>query len=181
MGRIVGDLQVLADSEQPDFVRCELVDLDLFTHELAAKVGALAPRRWRLDGVGVGVIAADRHRLTEAVMNLAHNAVQHTSGSDTLALGTSYDGTELRLWVRDTGCGIAVADQSRVLERLVRGGGSRRRYRGSGLGLAIVDAIAKAHGGRVEIASIVGRGATVMIVISGEEIGADGPPADRRG
>ena len=49
MGRIVKDLQVLADAEHPDFVRPEAIDLDPFAHELVAKASALAPRDWRLD------------------------------------------------------------------------------------------------------------------------------------
>jgi signal transduction histidine kinase len=75
MGRIVDDLSLLAEVEQPDFIQPEDIDMTVFTHELAAKAGALAPRDWRLDEVAGGTLFADRHRLTEAAMNLAHNAV----------------------------------------------------------------------------------------------------------
>jgi signal transduction histidine kinase len=181
MGRIVGDLQLLADREQPDFLRPEPIDLELFAHEVTAKVSALAPRRWRLDGLARGTFVADRDRLTEAVMNLAHNAVQHTDRDDEVAIGIACDHAGLRLWVRDSGCGVTAADQARILDRFTRGGSAHRRYRGSGLGLAIVDAIAQAHGGHVEIASRVGSGTTVAIVIPRREEAADGAPADRRG
>jgi signal transduction histidine kinase len=71
----------------------------------------------------------------------------------------------VRIWVRDSGTGIAVADQSRIFERFQRGTGAHRRYRGSGLGLAIVKAITEAHGGRVDLVSRVGVGSTFTLVI----------------
>ena len=169
MGRIVDDLQLLADAAQPDFLQPEMVDLSTFSHELIGKASALAPRRWSLDDSADGTLFADRHRLTEAVMNLAHNAVQHTLKDDTIAIGTSMEeDNEVRLWVRDTGSGISVADQSRIFGRFTRGRGAHRRYRGSGLGLAIVKAIAEAHGGRVELESSVGEGSKFTIVLPPE-------------
>jgi two-component system OmpR family sensor kinase len=165
MSRIVDDLQLLAEAEQPDFLRPEEVDLGTFAHELVAKAGALGPRRWRLDEIAEGTLVADRHRLTEAVMNLAHNAVQHTGQDDTIAIGTSLNEHEGRLWVRDTGAGIQVSDQARIFDRFTRGRDAYRRYRGGGLGLAIVKAIAEAHGGRVEVDSDLGIGSTFTIVL----------------
>jgi two-component system, OmpR family, sensor kinase len=180
MGRIVDDLQVLADAEQPDFLQPEAIDLAPFSHELSAKAGALADRHWRLDSSAQDTIIADRHRLTEAVMNLAHNAVQHTDQDDTIAIGSSVTDGEVRLWVRDTGAGIQPADRERIFERFTRGKGAHRRYRGSGLGLAIVKAIAEAHGGRVELASEPGLGSTFTIVIPSERSGGaeNGPDTD---
>jgi two-component system, OmpR family, sensor kinase len=165
MGRIVDDLQLLAESEHPDFVRNEWMELSQFTHELIAKASALASRSWKIDAVGEGAVLADRHRLTEAVMNLVHNALQHTVADDTIAIGTALDDNEARVWVRDTGSGIAIADQARIFERFARGTGAQSLYRGSGLGLAIVRAIAESHGGNIELESRLGEGSTFTIVI----------------
>ena len=44
MGRIVGDLQLLADVAHPQFLQPERIDLELFIAELAVKLSALAPR-----------------------------------------------------------------------------------------------------------------------------------------
>jgi two-component system, OmpR family, sensor kinase len=165
IGRIVDDLQLLAEAEHPDFLRREWIDLELLTHELLAKATALAPRRWGLDGIGSRMIMADRQRLTEAVMNLAHNAVQHTVSHDSIAIGSAVVGSDVRLWVRDTGSGISAEDQQVIFERFKRGSDAHRRYRGGGLGLAIVKTVAEAHGGHVELDSRLGEGSTFTMVI----------------
>lgn len=165
IARIVDDLQVLADADQPDFVRPAPIDLSDLTVELLAKASALGPRRWQLDAVGSGTVLADRHRLTEAVLNLAHNAVNHTRGDHVIAVGSARTDGEWRLWVRDTGSGIPADDRERIFERFARGADSRRAYQGAGLGLAIVALIAQAHGGRVDLESSPGNGSTFTIVI----------------
>jgi two-component system, OmpR family, sensor kinase len=165
IGRIVDDLQLLAEAEHPDFLRREWIDLELLTQELLAKATALAPRRWGLDGIGSRMILGDRQRLTEAVMNLAHNAVQHTVSHDSIAIGTAVVGNDVRIWVRDTGSGISGEDQDVIFERFKRGSDAHRRYRGGGLGLAIVKTVAEAHGGHVELDSRLGEGSTFTMVI----------------
>jgi two-component system, OmpR family, sensor kinase len=166
MGRMVDQLSELAESGHPDFLRPEWVDLELFAHDLVASASALGQRRWILDQTAGGLALADRNRLTEAVMNLAHNAVQHTQEDDTIAIGTSLSDDEARIWVRDTGRGISAADQARIFDLFTRGREARRRYRGGGLGLAVVKAIAEAHGGRVELESRIGQGSTFTIVLT---------------
>jgi two-component system, OmpR family, sensor kinase len=165
IGRIVGDLQLLAEADQPGFLDLEWIDAELFSHELVSKATALAARRWELDQAAVGNFFADRHRLTEAVLNLAHNAVQHTEPEDTVAIGASLNEDVVRIWVRDTGAGVSVADQEIIFNRFTRGTDAHRRYAGGGLGLALVKAIAEAHGGHVELESRLGEGSTFTMVV----------------
>jgi two-component system OmpR family sensor kinase len=181
IGRIVGDLQLLAEAEQPGFLHLEWIDAEAFSDELVSKATALAQRNWVLDESAQGMFFADRHRLTEAVMNLAHNAVQHTTPDDTIAIGASLTGDEMRLWVRDTGTGISVSDQETIFDRFTRGSDAHRRYPGGGLGLAIVKAVAEAHGGHVDLESRLGEGSTFTIVVpkQASEGLAGGPNPDR--
>ncbi len=164
MSRFVDELLLLARAERPDFLRPETVDLAALSEELLAKVHGLGRREWRLERTGRGTISADRQRLTQAVVNLAENAVRHTDPSATIALGTALKRGEARIWVSDDGPGIPAGEQSRVFERLTRGADTRDSS-GTGLGLAIVRAIAAAHGGRVELSSRPGAGSRFTIVI----------------
>jgi len=120
MGRMVNDLLLLAKVEEPSFLERELVDVDVLTDELHAKTRALGDRLWLLESRAEGVVVADRQRLTQAVVQLAQNAVQHTRPGDEIALGSSLEDGELRLWVRDSGPGLAAEEQERVFERFAR-------------------------------------------------------------
>ncbi|WP_235656543.1 sensor histidine kinase [Fischerella thermalis] len=165
MSRFVEDLILLAKAERPDFLQLETVDLDSFTRELFLKAQALADRNWQLEGIGKGKIIVDRHRLTQAVMNLAQNATQHTLSTDTISLGSAINRGKVHFWVKDTGEGIAKADQQRIFGRFARATNSRRRSEGAGLGLSIVQAIAQAHYGSVKLRSRLGFGSTFTIVL----------------
>ncbi|UFP96818.1 HAMP domain-containing protein [Gloeobacter morelensis MG652769] len=163
MNRFVDDLLLLARAERPDFLFFELFDVGELTDELYAKARALAPREWSIEARGSGRMVADRQRLTQAVINLAQNAVQHTGPGDRIAIGSALRGAWVYLWVSDCGPGIAPEDQRRIFERFERG--SHSRYEGSGLGLAIVQAIATTHGGSIQLTSTPGAGATFTLVL----------------
>lgn len=165
MGRFVSDLLLLARANRPDFLAFDSVDVATLTDEVFAKAGSLADRAWTLDAVGRGVVIADRQRLTQATMELAQNATQHTADGDEIGLGSSVRQGEVCFWVRDSGAGIASSDQPHVFDRFRRAGASRGRGEGAGLGLSIVRAIAEAHNGRVELDSRVGEGSTFSIIL----------------
>jgi two-component system OmpR family sensor kinase len=164
MARIVNDLLTLAKWEQPDFLTTSKVDLGVLLDDVLAKASALGARDWKLDARADGTVIADRQRLTQALMQLAQNGVQHTGEGAEIGLGAFASGAEVRLWVRDTGPGIPFDEQERVFDRFYRAG-EPRRSEGAGLGLSIVQAIAGAHGGRLELSSVPGSGATFTIVL----------------
>jgi signal transduction histidine kinase len=173
MSRIVDDLLLLAKREQPDFLNLSTVDVGALTEELHSKVGALDEREWVLEATGRGVIVADSQRVTQAILQLAQNAVWHGGANGSVALGSEVANGEARFWIKDDGPGIPSADRERIFSRFYRGVGGRRTE-GAGLGLAIVRAIAEAHHGRIEIESEAGRGSEFSIVIP-----VDQPPTER--
>jgi signal transduction histidine kinase len=150
---------LLAKLEHPELLRPQPLEVEPFTVELFAKAQRLENRRWRLTEAAAGTVVADEQRLTQAVMNLARNAVEHTDLQAEIKLGSAAFDREVRFWVADTGPGIAPDEQAAVFERFARAGNQRRRSDGAGLGLAIVRAVAEAHGGRVELYSRPGAGA----------------------
>jgi signal transduction histidine kinase len=153
MARLVDDLILHAKSGRPDFLSVRLTDpADLVTAVLS-KARALGDRRWVLDpgpdtgsDTGPLQVVVDDQRITQALLQLADNAVKHTSPGQEIGMGYRVGGDRLQWWVRDTGPGVHPADRQRVFERF------ERAYvpvgdEGFGLGLSIVAAISRAHGG----------------------------------
>ena len=169
----VDDLLLLAKTDQPDFLRLETVSPLELCEDVVASARGLGDRAWELDCSSRRSIVADPQRLTQALMNLVRNAVEHTADGDGIEVGCSIERSVATFFVRDSGPGVPPDEQRRIFERFERGRSSRRRYEGSGLGLAIVRAIAEAHGGRVELDSRLGEGATFTIKVPVE--GPGGP------
>jgi signal transduction histidine kinase len=165
MTRMVDDLLTLARTEQPDFLRLRVVDLDELTIRMLQNARGLASRDWRLEGTAEGRATIDEQRLMQAVLQLAANAVRHTADGELVALGSAIHDGQARFWVRDAGPGVSIEERDRIFERFYRGRSGHRRSDGAGLGLSIVQAIAEAHGGRVELDSEPGRGATFTVIV----------------
>jgi signal transduction histidine kinase len=107
---------------------------------------------------------ADGQLLTQALVQLASNACQHTSRGATIWIGAKADGASARLWVRDDGDGVPAEQAERIFQRFTRGT-ARGHGSGAGLGLSIVRAIAEAHGGSARLVPHAGRGAWFEIVL----------------
>ena len=180
MQSLVDELLMLARSGRPDFIRLDWVDADSFLEAAMDRIRVLADRRWQIDNMPGGRFRADRNRLTQAVEQLAVNAVQSTRRHDVISLGAAWtshpDGTALpgqepsgvgvEIWVADSGCGISAADQERIFERFARAGVSRGTE-GSGLGLPIVKAIAEAHRGSLRVTSRLNEGSRFVLSLPG--------------
>ncbi|WP_326553512.1 sensor histidine kinase [Micromonospora sp. NBC_01813] len=164
MNRMVNDLLMLARAEQPDFLQPQSVELVELVTDVYVKATALGERDWRLGELAEVRVRADPQRLTQALMQLAQNAVQFTENDDAIEIAVQLVGDRVRLSVTDTGIGIAPQDQARIFERFARTDRSRHAE-GAGLGLAIVAAIAVAHRGEVSVQSAPGIGSTFAIVL----------------
>lgn len=180
MSRMVEDLILLSKSRRPDFLICETIDLATLTAQLLDKARGLGDRQWTIDSLGGGRFPGDVHRLTQALMELAANAVKFSDPGSTIAIGSATADGNVRLWVRDQGAGIAAGDEEQIFRRFsrVRSG---RNVPGSGLGLSIVAAIAEAHGGRVEVSSAPGQGSTFIMVLPAFRKRSSGAPARPEG
>ncbi|HTP11631.1 MAG TPA: ATP-binding protein [Anaerolineae bacterium] len=112
------------------------------------------------------IIAGDQGLLRHATANLVENAIKYTPSDGTVTVSVEEQDSAMVISVKDTGIGIAPADQVRLFERFYR---VKRRetvdIKGSGLGLAIVKSIAQWHRGRVWVESQIGEGSTFFILI----------------
>lgn len=145
MSRLVDELLVLAKARRPDFIRLEPVDLDVLGQGLIARSRALADRDWRTELAADGEAVLDGQRITQAMLQLADNAVRHTTDGDAITIGSRSSPTEVEFWVADVGPGVEPELRAEIFERFATTGS----HDGFGLGLSIVRAIAEAHRGTV--------------------------------
>jgi signal transduction histidine kinase len=112
------------------------------------------------------LLAVDRHRIREMLLNMVTNAIKYTPRGGTVSLGLEEKEDAVVFVVRDTGIGIAAGDLPHIFERFWRADPARSRTGdrpGIGLGLAITKWIVEAHGGSITVQSRPGRG-TVFTV-----------------
>ena len=107
----------------------------------------------------------DPDKIKQVVLNLFHNAVQHThpeTGEVRLSLTRKDTGVEIA--VRDNGPGIAPEHLAHLFDRFYRIDSSRaRRSGGAGLGLSITRSIVELHGGTIDVESAIGEGSTFIV------------------
>ena len=142
-------------------------------------LAALRSIRLRVAGAGPAAwVLADEACLRSLFRIILDNALKYTpaGGSVDAVMQTDLPG-ELVCRIRDTGIGISETDLPHIFERFYRSDRVRSREEGgAGLGLAIAEWMARAHGGRIEVESVLGAGSAFRIVLpvrSGQEPAPD--------
>jgi signal transduction histidine kinase len=109
-------------------------------------------------------VYGDRRRLEQALLNLLSNAQRFSPEQGTLGLAVAQADEEAAWSVSDQGPGIPPADRAKLFERFFVGpSDSSGHASGAGLGLPIALAIAQAHGGTIELQSVVGQGSSFTL------------------
>ena len=143
-------------------VRREKVDVGRLVEETAA-AAVLGGGSVRVEvDDGLPPLHVDPLRLRQALDNLVSNALVHTESAGEVVVRARRAGAEVLLSVVDQGPGVPPAEQQRIFEPGVRLSSERS---GSGLGLAVARAVVEAHGGKLIVESVVGRGATFTIAL----------------
>ena len=126
-------------------------------------------------------VRADPDRIRQAMGNLLGNALKFTPEGGVVRLEAEEAPEGVYVRVVDTGCGIPREDQRHLFEPFWQAPGGERR--GVGLGLAIVRGIVEAHGGRIEVSSVVGEGTTFSVSLprAGAEEPTSGPTSAATG
>ncbi len=131
------------------------------TRVLQPAIGERIALVTRLDPAA-GRVAINHGQLGQVIMNLVVNARDAMPTGGTLTVETEAVGAEVALSVSDTGIGIDAETRARLFEPYFTTKGPGK---GMGLGLATVSDVVTQHGGRVEVASAVGRGSTFRILL----------------
>jgi signal transduction histidine kinase len=107
----------------------------------------------------------DERRLTQVLLNLVGNSIKFTDKGEVAIKAESADGS-FTISVRDTGPGIAEADQRKIFEEFQQADSSTTKEKGgTGLGLAISKRIVEMHGGRLCVESSLGQGSTFSFTV----------------
>lgn len=142
----------------------DLTDTARAVAELYADEAADIGRPFGMDFAPCIAVAGEPSLLSQALANLLDNAFKYTPADAAVSVRLRHDGRVARLTVIDAGPGIGEADQARLVERFARGDAARSQP-GSGLGLALVRAVARAHGGTLELADAPGGGLAVTLIL----------------
>ncbi len=115
----------------------------------------------------------DPERLSQVVVNLVTNAIQHNRAGDEVQVTLMRENGSVVLLVADNGRGISSDKLPHIFERFYRGDASRsRRTASGGLGLAIARAIVEAHHGEIGATSQVDKGTAMAVRLPAEGVDA---------
>jgi signal transduction histidine kinase len=118
----------------------------------------------------VRALPLHRELMSQAITNLIDNALRHAADGGAITLRLTSDATTLRFQVEDRGPGIAVENHEQARRRFGRLDDARTKP-GAGLGLALVEAVARLHGGRLELAdNAPGLIASIMLPMAGTPV-----------
>jgi signal transduction histidine kinase len=143
-------------------VQLEPVDVGALVRQVVAVYALGSARVEARVAVGIPLVQADPVRLSQALDNLVSNALAHAGKDAEVLVTASANDSHVLLSVSDSGIGVPIAEQERILEMGVR---LDPQSEGSGLGLAVVQTVVEAHGGQLTLVSAVGEGATFTIAL----------------
>lgn len=126
---------------------------------------AIKENKGKVTHGGLPTVMADSTQLSQLFQNLIGNAIKfHGRKTPKIEISAERKGKDWEFSVRDEGIGIDPAYKERifgVFERLH----TRREYPGTGVGLAICKKIVERHGGRIWVASKLGKGCTFYFTV----------------
>lgn len=147
------------------------IDLGQLIHESIENYHALAQKKQitlksRIDAT-FPQVKADPRYLDQVFSNLLSNAIKFTPEGGAIELGTARESKgEVKVWVKDTGAGIAPHEMENLFEKYRQtASGKNSSHKGTGLGLVISKMIVEAHGGKIWVESPERQGATFFFTL----------------
>jgi cell cycle sensor histidine kinase DivJ len=133
---------------------------------------------------GIPELPADKRACKQMLLNVISNAIKFTDPGGWVRVSARASGGKVEFVVSDNGIGIAEQDLPKLGNPFVQANNSYdRSYDGAGLGLSVVKGLARLHGGRLELASVLGEGTIARIVLpldgAGESVEEPGQESPR--
>lgn len=111
-------------------------------------------------------IFADRHKITQVLINLIENAIKYAPESHIVDFRVNETAEQVEIQVQDYGIGIQEKDQQKIFERFYRvEGRNEMQYSGFGIGLYLVKSIVEYHGGSIKLESARRAGSTFTVFL----------------
>jgi signal transduction histidine kinase len=169
LGKLAQDLLLLSRLDGPPTRQHETISLNDLVQDLEEELAPLALAAQvtlssQVESSAQLSIDGQSEQIYRLVSNLIINAIHYTPAQGTIVIQLERKQQQAALSIVDHGCGIATADLPHLFDRFYRVNHDRSRQTGGvGLGLAIAQAIAKAHGGGIQVESKLGRGSIFTV------------------
>ncbi len=164
MGQLVDSLLRLARAGVREGAERKPVNIAELAETTVDRCRVLGERTWKLETAPETYVDGDESALEQVFLNLLSNAVRHTVATDSITVSAVADDDRVRIYVADTGEGIAPDALPSLFDRFTRADTARSRDTGgAGLGLAICRAIVEAHGGTIAATNPPGGGAHFVV------------------
>jgi len=165
MSAIVGDVLGAVQADSGAIVlRLERCDAEQLAHECIEIFETMAPGyRFELDVKGPTHLRADPRRFEQVLNNLLSNAVKYSPSGSRVKLEISGEDDSLVVSVTDEGPGIPPDLRDQLFRPFSRGKTGHEEIPGVGLGLYVSRRIVEAHGGSIDVRSVLGEGSTFTL------------------
>jgi len=107
--------------------------------------------------------AVDMEKIERVMFNLISNAFKYTPSNGNITVSIKREGSDIIIYVEDTGKGISAEDLSHIFERFFQV--DKIHPNGSGIGLSLVKAFVELHGGTIAVDSTLGRGSVFVVTL----------------
>jgi len=170
LSKLINDVLDLTQGDTKGVVlERERVDMSGMVRSVAEALRARADEKGQKLALEIdasaGSVIGDARRLRESVEHILRNAVAYTDEGGQITLKAGGTDDDVIVTVTDNGPGIEPEDQAQVFARFHRSGSTGRGDAALGLGLPLTRQFIEAHGGKVELQSVPGKGTAVTMTI----------------
>lgn len=155
----VGDIRIRKEDQNMNELIVEITHQWRIAHEIEELTVLIEKPEHPL------MASTDPLRVQQILYNLLNNAAQAIASGGNIVVSLVDTEEEIRIEVKDNGCGIPLDEQSLIFERFFRGEEKKQTQRGLGLGLSFSRMIAQALGGQLSLKESSNAGSTFMLFL----------------